>query len=267
MLSKRQLKLIRSLALKKHRDETRLFVAEGAKVVGDLMPHFDCAFLGMTVDFARRHPGFEGDETAELTQAELERASFLQTPRDVIAVFHQPQTQTEGLEKLPQGELCLALDAVQDPGNLGTIIRIADWFGVSHVFCSPTTADVFATKVVQATMGALARVRAHYVDLPAFLKKLEGSSPVYGTFLDGTDLYSVPLSRQGIIVMGNEGNGISPAVEPLVTQRLFIPSYPPGQPTSESLNVAVATAVTCAEFRRRAGNPHTNSPHTSGKQA
>lgn len=267
MLSKRQLKLIRSLALKKHRDETRLFVAEGAKVVGDLMPHFDCAFLGMTADFARRHPGFESDETAELTQAELERASFLQTPRDVIAVFHQPQTQTEGLEKLPQGELCLALDAVQDPGNLGTIIRIADWFGVSHVFCSPTTADVFAPKVVQATMGALARVRAHYIDLPAFLKKLEGSSPVYGTFLDGTDLYSVPLSRQGIIVMGNEGNGISPAVEPLVTQRLFIPSYPPGQPTSESLNVAVATAVTCAEFRRRAGNPHTNSPHTSGKQA
>jgi len=146
--------------------------------------------------------------------------------------------------------LCLALDEVQDPGNLGTIIRIADWFGIEHIFCSQGTADVYNPKVVQATMGALARVHVHYVNLSELIDSLP-DIPVYGTFLDGTNIYEQELSQTGIIVMGNEGNGISPEVRKVINRRLYIPNYPANRPTSESLNVAVATAITCAEFRRR----------------
>lgn len=259
MLSKNKIKYIRSLEQKKHRKEEQAFLAEGNKLVNDLSGHFDCLLLVATAHWLEEHPHAQAQEVIEASREELSRASLLKTPQEALAVFRIPQYEAEA--EVVRRSLCLALDGVQDPGNLGTIIRIADWFGIRHVFCSPTTADVFAPKVVQATMGALSRVQAYYVDLPAFLKKLEGCSPVYGTFLDGTDLYSVPLSRHGIIVMGNEGNGISSAVEPLVTQRLFIPSYPPGQPTSESLNVAVATAVTCAEFRRRTSTPPANGLH------
>ena len=156
--------------------------------------------------------------------------------------------------KLPQpasNELALALDGVQDPGNLGTIIRIADWFGITKIYCSRETADAYNPKVVQATMGSIARVRLVYTDLVPMLRSAEGEVPVYGTLLDGEDLYDKPLTQGGIIVMGNEGNGISPEVRPLVTERLLIPSFPPNRPTAESLNVAIATAVVCAEFRRR----------------
>ena len=145
----------------------------------------------------------------------------------------------------------LALDDVQDPGNLGTIIRIADWFGIHHIICSTGTADAFSPKVVQATMGAIARVKIHYTDLPSYLSTLPKGTPVYGTFLEGDDIYTLPLSDHGIIVMGNEGNGISPATAKAVTDKLFIPNWPEGAKTSESLNVAVATAITCSEFRRR----------------
>jgi TrmH family RNA methyltransferase len=146
--------------------------------------------------------------------------------------------------------LCLALDDVQDPGNLGTIIRIADWFGIEDIFCSRGTVDVYNPKVVQATMGAIARVRVHYVDLPEFIASM-GSTPVYGTFLDGKDMYGCQLSGNGLIVMGNEGNGISGEIERMVNNKLYIPNYPAERATSESLNVAVATAIVCAEFRRR----------------
>jgi TrmH family RNA methyltransferase len=147
------------------------------------------------------------------------------------------------------GKLSLALDTVQDPGNLGTIIRIADWFGIEHVLCSKETVEVYNPKVVQATMGALARVSVHYVDLVEVLK--ETSLPVYGTFLEGEDIYGEALSAEGVIVMGNEGNGVSEEVKKLVSRKLYIPNFPKGRETSESLNVAVATAITCAEFRRR----------------
>ena len=140
---------------------------------------------------------------------------------------------------------------MQDPGNVGTIVRIADWWGIEHVICSHDTADVFAPKTVQSTMGALGRVGVHYTDLPAWLDELPAGTPVYGTLLDGDNLYDSELTPHGIIVMGNEGNGLSSAVRERVSHRLLIPSFPPDRPTSESLNVAVATAVTCAEFRRR----------------
>jgi len=148
------------------------------------------------------------------------------------------------------GSLSLALDNVQDPGNLGTILRIADWFGIRNVLCSIGTADVFNPKTVQATMGAIGRIRIHYTDLPTFLATVK--LPVYGTFLEGKVLYDAELQNEGIIVMGNEGNGISQAVEKWITDKLYIPDYPAESTGSESLNVSVATAIVCSEFRRRA---------------
>ena len=148
--------------------------------------------------------------------------------------------------------LCLALDGVQDPGNMGTILRIADWFGIDTVFCSESTADVWNPKVVQATMGSIARVRVWYTDLPALIRSLPPSTPVYGTLLDGDNIYATPLHNHGLIVMGNEGNGISDEVRRMVTHRLLIPSYPASRQGAESLNVAIATALVCGEIRRRA---------------
>ena len=147
-------------------------------------------------------------------------------------------------------ELCLALDDIQDPGNLGTIIRIADWFGIKNIFCSHGTADAFSPKTVQATMGALARVKIHYCDIKALISGLD-DVPVFGTFLDGNNIYESELSANGLIVMGNEGNGISKEVSALINKRILIPNYPQGNETTDSLNVAIATAIVCSEFRRR----------------
>ena len=149
-------------------------------------------------------------------------------------------------------DLILALDGVQDPGNMGTILRIADWFGIREVVCSEHTADCFNPKVVQATMGAIARVRVHYLPLTEWLAQaVQAGVSVYGTFLDGETIYDAPLTTGGIVVMGSEGKGVSAQVAALVTHRLYIPSFPAGVPTSESLNVATATAIVCSEFRRR----------------
>ena len=149
-------------------------------------------------------------------------------------------------------ETTLALDGIQDPGNLGTICRIADWFGIGHILCSPDTVDILNPKAVQATMGAISRVKVHYLPLAPYLKECHAAEmPVYGTFLDAPNIYQSQLSTNGIIVMGNEGKGISPDIEVLVNKRLYIPNYPSDRPTTDSLNVAVATAITCSEFRRR----------------
>ena len=191
-------------------------------------------------------------ERVEVTAEELARVSLQRAPQGVLAVFEKPQpVAAQSLLPVAGRSLCLALDGVQDPGNVGTIVRIADWWGIEHVICSHDTADVFAPKTVQSTMGALGRVGVHYTDLPAWLDALPAGTPVYGTLLDGDNLYDSELTPHGIIVMGNEGNGLSSAVRERVSHRLLIPSFPPDRPTSESLNVAVATAVTCAEFRRR----------------
>ena len=248
MISKAKIKEIRALAIKKFRDERNLFVAEGNKLVTELLPVFNCEWLTAYP----RWMASQGDISArELIQAEdddIRKLSFLTTPQDVLAVFRKPEYVLE--EADPASQLILMLDGIQDPGNLGTIIRLACWFGLEHVVCSHDTADVFGPKAVQATMGALAQVKVYYTDLEHYLLKHK-SAPVYGTFLDGESIYQRKLSQNGMVVMGNEGNGIRPEIERLITERLFIPPYPPERTPTESLNVAMATAIVCAEFRRQ----------------
>jgi TrmH family RNA methyltransferase len=212
-----------------------VFVAEGEKCVNELRNAFELVLLA-TPDNA--------------TSTEIEQMSSLRTPQGTIGVFRQPASDT----RYPTDELILALDGIQDPGNLGTIIRTCDWFGIHDILCSHDTADCYNPKVVQATMGALARVRLHYVDLPQVLAEIKAQgTPLYGTLLEGTNMYgsnAIPDKQHGVIIMGNEGNGISSAVRQLITHPLLIPSYPADAVTSESLNVGIATAIVLAEFRR-----------------
>lgn len=249
MISKNKIKLISSLSQKKFRDETGLFVAEGTKLVLDLIPAFHCSILVATSDWLKEHKDLKADEIIEAETAEFNKISNQKSPQGVFAVFVKP-TYKWTIDSLNKN-LSLALDDVQDPGNLGTIIRIADWFGINDIFCSEHSADAFNTKTVQATMGALARVRVHTVNLVEFLQNCQSELPIYGTCMDGENIYSKTLTQHGIIVMGNEGNGISTEIENMLTERLLIPNYPIGQSTSESLNVSVATALVCAEFRRK----------------
>ncbi len=251
MLSKSKIKYIRSLERKKNRKDEQAFVAEGPKLVGDLLGHFPCKLLVATAPWMEAHPFAEAGERIPVTADELARASLQPAPQEVLAVFRQPAGAYR--PEAAARSLCLALDDVQDPGNLGTIIRLADWFGIEQVFCSPGTADAFQPKAVQATMGALARVNVHYLPLLRLIRDMGEGTPVYGTFLDGKAIYEEELSAAGLVVLGNEGKGISPEVARLVSRRLHIPSYPPERATSESLNVAMAAAVVCAEFRRRKG--------------
>lgn len=250
-LSKNRIKYIRSLELKKNRKEEKVFLAEGPKLVGDLLGHFHCRFLIATAAWLSTHPHVQVEDVTEVSEEELSRASLLKTPQQVLAVFEQPDRVLD--TSVISRSLCLALDDVQDPGNLGTIIRLADWFGIEHIFCSPNTVDVYNPKTVQATMGGIARVKLHYTPLPALIRSLK-DIPVYGTFLGGKNMYEQPLSTCGLIVMGNEGNGIGKEVEELINRKLYIPNYPADRTTSESLNVAIATAVVCAEFRRQAAS-------------
>lgn len=257
MLSKNRIKFIHSLALKKNRTSSGLFVAEGPKLVGDLLGTFDCEYIVASRSWIEANAGLLKNvkECDEAESEQLHKVSFLETPQDVVAVFRQPKYDCNPKECVKQN-LCLALDDVQNPGNLGTIVRLADWFGIEDVFCSLKTADIYNPKTVQATMGAMARVRVHYVDLCGVIADLPKDVPVYGTFLDGEYIYETDLKQTGLIVMGNEGNGISESVASLVTDRLYIPNFPPGRETSESLNVAIATAVVCSEFRRRQLTAH-----------
>ena len=246
MISKNQIKFIRQLELKKFRKREGLFVAEGPKVVGDLLRQYQPKAVFATPAYLREHP--ETTEVTEITDEELCRISFLQHPQQVLALFPIPD-HGSSLSTI-HSSLSLALDGVQDPGNLGTIIRIADWFGIDTIYCSEDTADAYNPKVVQATMGSLAHVHIIYCSLLQMIDALPTSYPVYGTLLDGDDIYRQPLTQEGIIVMGNEGNGISEAVRQRVNHRLLIPCFHQGD-TAESLNVAIATAITCSEFRRR----------------
>ena len=243
MISKNQVKFIRQLEQKKFRRREGLFVAEGTKVVGDLMARYQPKALYATKEWLMTHPT-PGAE--EITDEELRRLSFQQHPQQVLALFPLPANPV----LKPIEGLALALDGVQDPGNLGTIIRIADWFGISTIICSEDTVDAWNPKVVQATMGSLARVNIIYYSMTTLLDALPKDFPVYGTFLDGDNIYTQELSKEGLIIMGNEGNGISDAVRCRVNRRLLIPDFHHGQ-TADSLNVAIATAITCSEFRRR----------------
>lgn len=242
-------KIVASLGNARNRREEGGFVAEGTKCVIDTWHSFKCKYLFATAAWIEQYgKELPGAHPIVVKRADMERMSQLSTPTQVLAVYELPQTIFE--EKVLASNLVIALDRVQDPGNLGTIIRIADWFGITDIVCSPETVDVYNPKVVQATMGAISRVRVHYLDL-ADLIKANPNIPVYGTFLDGRNIYETSLTPHGIVVMGNEGQGISDEIGLLIKRRLFIPSYPQERPTSESLNVGMATAITVAEFRRR----------------
>jgi TrmH family RNA methyltransferase len=241
MISKNQIKHIRQLELKKYRQRESVFVAEGPKVVGDLL---QCGFQPKVI-YATDNWQSDYKNVNRITEDELRIISFLQHPQQVLAVFPIPQSAEVNPSRIPPS-LYLVLDGVQDPGNLGTIIRIADWFGISTIFCSQDTADAWNPKVVQATMGSIARVKVVYTDIALLLEN--SSMPVYGTLLDGKDIYKEQLSNHGFIVMGNEGNGISSEIRRFITKGLLIPAFREG---AESLNVAIATAITCSEFRRR----------------
>lgn len=260
-MTKAEIQLVRSLDDKRTRTEAGLFVAEGEKLVKEILAsefrvrkiyHTDSGPEG-----AAREVGFDEAnairtarkkiDTERVTAKEMERASHLKTPADCLALVEIPHRVFDPVAL--KGRLTLALDEVQNPGNMGTIIRLADWFGITGVMCSEGTADCFNPKVVQATMGAITRVAVHYGDLAAMIAAAE--VPVFGTFLEGENIYDTALPAEGIIVLGSEGRGISAGIERLVTRKLFIPPYPADAAAPESLNVAIAAAIVCSEFRRR----------------
>ena len=251
MLSKAIIKLIRSLDQKKYRIENNLFVAEGHKIVGEIIKtEIKINYIIAVKDWLNENKKLPKTEIFEVTEKELQQISFLKTPQQVLAVCYIPENRLN-LDNL-KNSLTLALDDIQDPGNLGTIIRIADWFGISTIICSEHTVDAYNPKVVQATMGSIARVNLHYTDLAVFFKSLPSEIPIYGTLLNGKNIYSQTLSKNGLIVIGNESKGISDELLPYISQKLYIPSYAenPGN-KAESLNASVATAIVCAEFMRR----------------
>lgn len=250
MVSKNLIKLVRSLEQKKNRRKEGLFVAEGPKAVGDLMRRYRPVRIIATEQWMPDGASGISDIIVRATDDELRHTSFLQHPQQVIGLFPLP-TEAEPDAQLPTRKLCLALDGVQDPGNVGTILRVADWFGISTVLCSHDTADAFSPKVVQATMGSIAHIHVIYTELPTFIDSLPTGTHVYGTLLDGDNIYGKQLSDRGIIVMGNEGKGLSEPIRSRLTHRLLIPSFASDR-SAESLNVAIATAVVCSEFRRSA---------------
>jgi len=248
MLSKNKIKQILSLSRKKERDETLLFVAEGNKIVTDLLPLFRCQTLVVTEEFQKTLSDFQAEEVIIATKEEIKKASQLNAPQSALAVFYQREYTLDATSL--KDKFSIMLDTIQDPGNLGTIIRIADWFGIEEIICSNETVDIYNPKTIQATMGAIGRVRVHYCDLGELLDKIP-NAPLFGTFLEGENIYKTTLPVNGILLMGNEGKGISPQLALRVTHKLFIPNFPANRETSESLNVAVATAIICSEFRRR----------------
>lgn len=242
MFSKSQIKFINSLSQKKYRQKHSMFLVEGRKAVSELLDsHFRLHHLYTTEDIF----DVPLNKKEVISNNDLKKISQLSTPQTVLAVFEFPETaiwKEEGI--------ILALDGVQDPGNLGTIIRMCDWFGIKQLLCSEGTVDCYNPKVVQATMGSISRINIHYLDLADCLKNVQYTFPVYGSFLQGKNIYSEELPSEGIIVMGNEANGISEQVELQVKKRLTIPQFGDSHNT-ESLNVATATAIVLSEFCRR----------------
>lgn len=249
-ISKAKIKLFSSLSIKKHRKEENLFIVEGTKSVLDTIEYFDLYAIVATKEWLMNHK-INVDERFLISanSNQIKQISSLSTASDVLAVYHLPDW-TLDTNKI-KNDLTLVLDGVQDPGNLGTIIRIADWFGIHQIIASLDTADVFNPKTIQATMGAVSRVKVIYTDVLSVIENNK-NIPVYGTLLEGENIYQKQLKSPAFIIMGNEGNGISPDVRNAITEALFIPSYPGDVKTSESLNVGVATAITIAEFRRQA---------------
>ena len=238
MLSKSQIKLITSLKQKKYRQDLGFFVVEGVKTIKELL----ASNLKLHALYTTESFNIDAKDEVLISETDLKRISFLKTPNTALAVFKIPEqspVETKGL--------IVALDDVRDPGNLGTIIRLCDWFGVKQLVCSKATVDCFNPKVIQATMGSITRVNISYVDLETFLKDID--MPVFGAFMDGENVYKKQLAQHGILVMGNEANGVSKTVEALITEKISIPRFGDLQAT-ESLNVATATSILISEFRR-----------------
>lgn len=235
MLSRQDIKFLKSLSQKKRRDELGLFIVEGEKMVEEaLKSDFDIERVLYLQDI--------GEEN-------MSRITLLSSPSPSFAVLRK--REYSGIIDIDPGKLYLALDSVRDPGNLGTIIRLADWFGIEAIIASSDTVDLYNPKVIQASMGAIFRVRVIYTDMCSFIKAASLKTDVYGTFLNAPDIYQATLSSSGVIVMGSESNGISEDVEKLINKRLGIPSFTKeGCNGSESLNVAIAAAIVCSEFRR-----------------
>ncbi|MBF4466680.1 RNA methyltransferase [Flavobacterium sp. LC2016-12] len=240
MVSKNQIKLITGLHQKKQRFANQLFFAEGVKVIQELLQsNFELEHLYTTLnDFETVQPS----KRTFINEQELKKISALATPNSCLAVFKIPAEN-----KIIDSGLIIALDDIRDPGNLGTILRLCDWFGIKQIICSKETVDIYNPKVVQATMGSIARVNVNYIDLKTFITQTK--LPVFGTFMDGDNIYKSNLPQNGIIIMGNEANGISAEIEKIVTSRISIPRFGELQKT-ESLNVATATAIILSEFKR-----------------
>ena len=238
MLSKSQIKLITSLKQKKYRQQEGLFVAEGLKTIKELLN----SSLKLYHVFTTESFNINAENETIITEKELKKISFLTTPNKALAVFKIPEATD-----INNNKLIVALDDVRDPGNLGTIIRLCDWFGVLDLVCSEATVDCFNPKVIQATMGSITRVNISYLNLENFLK--ENETEVFGAFMDGKNVYKSELPNKGILVLGNEANGISATIETLINKRISIPRFGQLQAT-ESLNVATATAILLSEFKR-----------------
>ena len=240
MLSKNQIKLIKSLGQKKYRQQLNLFTVEGVKGINEfLKSNYKLQTLFTTASVFET----ESHLVQDITEIELKKITALKNPNTALAIFEMPQ------QRLPSNKgLKIALDAIRDPGNLGTIIRLCDWYGVQDLICSTTTVDCYNTKVVQATMGSLTRVNVTYLNLESYLETTK--LPVFGTFMSGETIYTSNLPEEGVIVLGNEANGISKSVEDLVLRKITIPQFG-ASATTESLNVANAGAIVLSEFRRR----------------
>jgi TrmH family RNA methyltransferase len=251
MLSKNNIKFINSLRKKKYRAIENKFIAEGEKVVEEIInSELEIFEIFATNEWIKKN-SYSEKEIFLIDNKELKKIRALSTPNKVLAVVKIPNWDYKKHEIA--NSLSLILDNIRDPGNLGTIMRIADWFGISNIFCSKNSVDVFSEKVIQSTMGAICRTKVHYVDIKNLLNDFTINSdfPVYGTFLEGENIYSQNLVNKGFIIMGNESNGISDNLHPVINKKLYIPNFPKGIETSESLNISIATAIVCSEFRRR----------------
>lgn len=238
MLSKNQVKFIKSLKQKKNRQKHGLFVVEGIKTINELLK----SKLVLHSLYTTQSFNINAKDAFLITEQELKQISFLTTPNSALAIFKIPAVKV-----VEFNQLILVLDSVRDPGNLGTIIRLCDWFGVKDLVCSKETVDCYNPKVIQATMGSISRVNISYVDLVGFLKN--SNLPCYGAFMDGDNVYNRELQEKAILIMGNEANGISKDIESIITKKVSIPRFGDLQIT-ESLNVATATAILLSEFRR-----------------
>ncbi|MFO7828212.1 MAG: RNA methyltransferase [Bacteroidales bacterium] len=255
MLSKNKIKFINSIKKKKYRDIHQVFFAEGEKIIDELLKsEAEILNIFATADWAVQQLNLSDDISQKIeiiTLDELKKISALSSPNKVLATIKIPKTAYDKNEI--SNKLSILLDDVNDPGNLGTIIRIADWFGIENIFCTKSSVELYNPKVVQATMGAIFRVNVHYVDFHELLTEFTAIDRfnIYGTFLEGENIYYEKLSEKGFIIMGSESHGISEKWIPYIDKKLFIPYYPTTKKTSESLNISIATAIVCSEFRRR----------------